>query len=127
MKSHTHDQLTPLLDSSFHHNLSDVHMSNKACVTFDPASRKWIYDFCTSSRGSVCLFHKGNRQCNHVKSIYNFAKTLTDNNMHCKVHLLDIPDKRMCFFSLFQSSWMSSVFQGLHSSHKSAMSYIPSL
>ncbi|XP_056613780.1 adhesion G-protein coupled receptor D2 [Triplophysa dalaica] len=93
MKSHSHDQLTPLLDSSFHHNLSDVHMSKKACVTFDPASRKWIYDFCTSSRGSVCLFHK------EQSDIFGFPGTpfftQVSNELHSKP---DTDDKNLTLF-----------------------------
>lgn len=121
IKSHSRDQLViPWLDSSFQYNLSEVHVSNiKACVTFDPASGKWIYDSCTSYRGSVCLFHKGNHLCNLVQSI--------PTCIAYKVCLLNISDKPKSSVSLFQSSWTLSVFQGLRSSHKSARSYIPSL
>ncbi|XP_067272149.1 adhesion G-protein coupled receptor D2 isoform X2 [Pseudorasbora parva] len=52
-KSQPSDQLI----SGFHPNFS-VLMSNKACVTFDPASGTLINDSCRMHRGSVCLFPK---------------------------------------------------------------------
>uniref|UniRef100_A0A671N721 Pentraxin (PTX) domain-containing protein n=1 Tax=Sinocyclocheilus anshuiensis TaxID=1608454 RepID=A0A671N721_9TELE len=45
------------LDPSLHHNLSIN--SNKTCVAFDPASGKPVNSLCTTHRGSVCLFPKG--------------------------------------------------------------------
>ncbi|XP_077082757.1 adhesion G protein-coupled receptor D2 isoform X2 [Siphateles boraxobius] len=52
-KSQPPDQLI----SGLHHNFS-VFMSNKACVTFDPARGIRINDSCLTHRGSVCLIPK---------------------------------------------------------------------
>lgn len=56
------------LDPSLHHNLSII--SHKTCVAFDPASGKPINSLCSTHRGSVCLFPKGDHLLYDILKLY---------------------------------------------------------
>ncbi|XP_076880363.1 adhesion G protein-coupled receptor D2 isoform X2 [Brachyhypopomus gauderio] len=58
----TEQLIIPWLNASLqYHNFSleDSWMTtNDTCVTFDPTSGKWGWDYCKAQRGGVCQFHK---------------------------------------------------------------------
>nr|XP_055073266.1 adhesion G-protein coupled receptor D2 isoform X2 [Misgurnus anguillicaudatus] len=108
-KSSSPDQpVMPWLDTGLHHNLSkEVLISNKEfCVSFDPGSGNWIKDFCTSHKGSVCLFQKDQLDSFGFPGTRFF--TQVSNELHSKT---DADDKNLTFFPANELTRHSSLLK----------------